>query len=161
MRRFVTVVAIVTGFAATVATGFWFGLREGWSLGQLAAAAPAGALAVRLLDASRSGRSDVVALFLESEVNRGLLMSHQLAASPLSSMLGPVWGFEAFPTETSYVVRLANFRRANPSPFKIDAFDAVPPGMEERRDYYRELAASRRENAKIINEMVAKFSAAR
>jgi hypothetical protein len=161
MRRFITVVAIVTGFAATVATGFWFGLREGWSLGQLAAAAPAGALAVRLLDASRSGRSDVVALFLESEVNRGLLMSHQLAASPLSSMLGPVWGFEAFPTETSYVVRLANFRRANPSPFKIDAFDAVPPGMEERRDYYRELAASRRENAKIINEMVAKFSAAR
>lgn len=55
-------------------------------------AAP-GALAVRPLDASRSGRSDAVALFLESEVNRGLLMSHQLAASPLSSKLGPVWGF--------------------------------------------------------------------
>ena len=160
MRRIFTVVAVVVGFATSAAAGYWFGFREGWSLSPMATAAPSGVLASRVLDASRRGRSDVVSLYLDNEVNRGLLLSHRLAASRVSSMLGPVWGIEAFPNESSYVGRLANFRKLNPSPFTIDAFDSVPPGAEDRRDFYRELAANRRENVQTINEMVTKFSTA-
>ena len=158
MRKSVALTMLIAGIAASGATGFWFGVREGMSLGLMTDAAPRGVLAAGMLSQLNTGKTEDVAPLLDFDVDKGLIWSHQLSESSLGPLLKPLWGYDAFPSNTEYVVRLANFRKRNPSPQKIDAFDTVSPEKEQYREFYRDLASGARENARIISEMVAKYS---
>jgi len=123
MSRTTTVLALTLGSAACVAVGFWFGVREGWNLGAMAAMGPRGALSSSLLIALDEGKPEKARVFLESDVDNALLWSRELEQSPMSPLLGPVWGVQAFPRETQYVARAANYRMAHPSPWESPSLD--------------------------------------
>ncbi len=158
MRRSIALFAIVATAIVSLVVGFWLGVREALPIGWIADAAPRGVMATGMLNQLKAGKAEHVVTLLESDVDGGLLWSHRLAESPLGPLLLPVWGFDAFPNNTEYVSRLANFRRVNPSPRKDDGFDTVPPDKEQYRDWYREMAKGVREDTRIINDMVTKYS---
>jgi hypothetical protein len=146
------------GIAGPALVGFWFGVREGWQLALSADAAPRGVMATGNLNALANGKADGLRTIFESDIDNGLLGSHALNISPLRELLSPVWGIEVYPYAQEYVVRLAAYRKANPSPFKADTFDIVPPGKEAARDFFHELAQSHRENVKVIDQMVERYA---
>ena len=131
MSRATAVFAFVLCAIVSVATGFWFGFREGWNIGAMAMMAPRGALASSLLRALDEGKPEKVKVFLESDIDNALLWSHSLQQSPLSHMLEPLWGLEAFPRDTQYVVRIANYRMAHPSPWDSRSLDPFGREMME------------------------------
>jgi hypothetical protein len=131
MARITMVLALAMCAIASIAVGFWFGFREGWNIGAMAMMAPRGALSSSLLQALAEGKPEKVTVFLESDIDNALLWSHSLEQSPLSRLLRPIWGLDAFPRDVQYVVRTANYRMAHPSPWDSRALDHSSHEMME------------------------------
>lgn len=120
-------------------------------------AAPRGVLAVANLKALKTGKTEPLTLLLESDVDNGILWSYRLRKHPLANYFEPVWGLNAFTSNDEYLERLAKYRKLNASPFKVDAFDVVPQGREDAKEFYAELAVQSRENARVIQEAVTRY----
>jgi hypothetical protein len=86
-----------------------------------------GVVALPRLDAMRKGRASELNKAFEFDVDSGLVWSHHFLESPLSGFLDPVWGITRSVQNPRDVKRLANYRKAYPSPTKPDVFDDVDP----------------------------------
>ncbi len=57
-----------------------------------------------------------------------------------------------------YMKRIAEYRLRHPSPTEPTMFDTVSPDKEQYREEYRELAQSVRENRKILEAIMARYT---
>jgi hypothetical protein len=158
MRRWSLILAFFASCAASGAVGFWFGFREALPIGVAADFLPRGVLATGYIKALRAGKPENVITALEFDVDNGLIWGHDLFQHPLRHLMGPLWDFQFYPEYEKYAVRLANYRKEHPSLIKPDTFDNVPPGKEQDREFYRDLALGTRENVAKINSMVERYA---
>jgi hypothetical protein len=157
MKTTFLLATLVVAYIASAGTGYWFGFREGWWLGRLDDELPRGTIALAQLKAVKAGESNLLETDLEFEIDDGLLGAHELMNHPLRNALEPIWGLGCSDCG-QYVVRLSNYRKLNPSLMKPDMFDVVPPGKEQDREWYQDVAHGVRENLTIINSMVDQYA---
>jgi hypothetical protein len=157
MNRWVAITGSLLFSIATGVFGYSYGLRQGWQLGLMADAAPRAVIAVSNLKALQKGNTEPINLFLETDVDMGIFWSYHLRQHPLANYFEPIWGLNAFTTNDEYLVRLAKYRKVNPSPFKVDAFDVAPKADDDSKEFYADLAMQSRENARIIEEVVMRY----
>jgi hypothetical protein len=153
--------AFLAGCAVSAAAGFWYGFREAWYLGAAAGFLPRGVIATQQLKALEAGRTDFISVGLESDVDNGLIWGYELFHHPLRRGLNLLSGTDVYPEYEKYTVRLADYRREHPSRMKEDMFDTVPPGKEQYRDFYADLAQSARESVAKMNAMVERYATKR
>jgi len=158
MKRWVLAASFILVCVLSAAAGFWFGFREAFSLGVAADFLPRGSIAVAQLNALGAGKPENVVTGLEFDVDNGLIWGNEVFHHPLRNYLGPVWGFNIYPDYEKYATRLADYRKAHPSPMKADAFDKVPPDKVQYREFYRDLAQGARENIATVNSMVERYA---
>jgi hypothetical protein len=161
MMRFRTAILYVAACVVSAAIGFWFGFREAMPLGVAADFMPRGSIAVRHLEALRAGNTQNLAISLESDVDNGLIWGYDVVNHPLRRLWKPLWGLDVYPEYEQYAVRLANYRRQHPSPFKPDAFDKPPADRPELAEWYKELALGTRENVTRVNAMIERYATKR
>src|SRR5436309_2544106 len=161
MQRILRIACIVAALALSAGAGFWFGLREGWSLALMADSAHIGFVAVPRLVALQTGRGAELNRALELDVDNGLMWSHHFLGSPLHGYLEPVWGINGYPNDTQELARLASYRKTHPSPTKLNSFDDVRPQSAAQDSAGQSLAASLQERALVINEMVERYATKR
>jgi len=158
MKRSVVALAVILACGVSAALGYWFGVRQAWTLGLAADFLPRGSIATYQLQLLRSGKPENVITGLEGDVDNGLVWGYEVLNHPMRDLWRPIWGFEIYPEYEQYVVRMARYRKQYPSPFKPDAFDVVPPGKEEHREFYKELAIGARENKAKVDAMVERYA---
>jgi hypothetical protein len=161
MTRWWIAVAFVVGCVTSATAGFWFGFREAWSLGVAADFLPRGVIAAQQLKALQVGKTDFVAIGLESDVDNGLIWGYDLFHHPLRGVLDPLSGTDVYPEYEKYAERLADYRKEHPSRLRQDLFDTVPPGKEQYRDFYADLAQGARESVAKMNSMVERYATKR
>jgi hypothetical protein len=149
---------VVVCCLASAAAGYWFGFKEALTFGIAADFLPRGSIAAAQLEAVRAGKTENLVIALEYDVDNGLIWGHKLFDHPLRQVVGPVWGFDFYPEYEQYATRLANYRKVHPTLMKPDMFDEIPPGKEQYREEYRELAVGTRENIANINAMVKRYA---
>ena len=110
----VVVLAVVAIIAAC--GGYWLGFREAWSMGIRADAAPKGVVAIGQLRLIELGRIEDLRGALETDVDTGLMLWHDLSASPLRPVMNTLSGIEVFPAYEQYVRKLATYRKTHKSP---------------------------------------------
>lgn len=157
MKRWTIALVLIVSCAVSGAGGYWFGFREALPLGVAADFLPRGAIAIGHIKAIRSGKPDPVITMLEYDIDSGLIWADDVLRHPLRSAFEPLWGFNVSPYD-EYAVRLANYRKVHPSLMKPDAFDKVPPGYEQYRESYRELAQGARESVSKLNAAVKRYA---
>ena len=103
-------------------------------MGVQAEFAARGVLATQMLQAIRSGKTDVVVTLLEGDVDSALLIGGDFAESPIRRLL-PLMGVDA-PTEyEQFMSRAASYRKANPR--EVPLGDAsVKAAIDERVQRY-------------------------
>jgi hypothetical protein len=157
MRRNLIIGCTLLGFILAAGGGFSIGIREGWNLAFMENAVHIGVVALPRLDAARTGRASELDKAFEFDIDSGLVWSHHLLESPLSGFLAPVWGISSSAKNSRDIVRLANYRKAYPSPTKPDVFDDVDPQtMTPRR--VNQGPTSIDERLEIINDMVRRYA---
>jgi hypothetical protein len=157
MKRWTIALVLIVSCVISGAVGYWFGFREALPLGVAADFLPRGAIAIGHLKAIRSGKPANVLIMLEYDVDSGLLWADDVLRHPLRSVFEPLWGFD-LSLYDEYAVRLANYRKEHPSLMKPDAFDKVPPGYEQYRESYREMAQGARETIKKLDAAVKRYA---
>ena len=158
MKRSIVATALILAGVMCAALGYWFGVRQAWSLGVAADFLPRGSIAAYQLQLLRSGKPDNVITGLEGDVDNGLVWGYEVLNHPMRELWKPLWGFEVYPEYEQYVVRMVRYRKHHASPFKPDAFDAVPPGKEEHREFYKDLAKGAREHKAKVDAMVERYA---
>jgi len=156
-RRHITVLAFLTAIVG-VAVGFLLGAREGSHLAQIAVGPPRGALAARVLVDLKAGQSDAAKIVFESEVDRGLFDAYELLDSPSRQLTGTLVGIDPSYSLDNYLTRLANYRKANPSPFKGEFAAELRTDTPEQRAFAAETTQRNREGARIIDLMVQRYA---
>jgi hypothetical protein len=133
-------------------------MREGMHLGVMLDSVPRGAIALHHLSALDTGKTGNMRVGLEGDVDLAMLWSYQIQQHPLYSLLEPVWGYPMH-DHAGYLQRLANHRKSAPSPMRADALakEPLPPG-EEARANREDLLVGARENDKIIQLMIERYS---
>ena len=151
----VTVIAVIAACG-----GYWMGFREAWSDGLRADAAPRGVIAIGQLRMIESGRMDYLRSALESDIDSGLLLWHDLASSPLRPVVNTLSGTEVFPEYEDYVRRLATYRKAHPSPLSDPklAESLVSNAQKLSPEVARELKQSTAAADRSIQEMVKQYA---
>ncbi|HEY8100170.1 MAG TPA: hypothetical protein VIF82_05415 [Burkholderiaceae bacterium] len=158
MKRVAIVFAIAFSLAISTGAGFWFGVREGWSLAGMADSIPRGALSAALLESLESGKTDFVISTLESDVDNGLLWSHELGKSRTAGYLDSVWGLYSFPQHDEDVIRLAKYRKAHVSPYRGLLLEPPPlSASAEDHDLHKQLIQIGEDNDVVITKMVQRY----
>jgi hypothetical protein len=154
--RFIT---IALTFAVVVGVGaFWLGMREGMRLGVMLDSVPRGAIALDHLRALDAGKTGNMRVGLEGDVDIAMIWSYHIQEYPLHPLLEPVWGYPMH-YHADYLQRLANHRKSTPSPMRADALAKEPvPLGEEARANREDLLEGARENDKIIQLMIKRYS---
>jgi hypothetical protein len=147
---------------ATIAAcgGYWLGFREAWGMGIRADAAPKGVIAIGNLRLIESGRTNDLKFALESEIDTGLMLWHDLSASPLRPVMNPLSGIEIFPDYEQYVRKLAAYRKANKSPLSDPKLTESLISNARKHDpaLARELEQSKHSAERAIDEVVKKYA---
>lgn len=154
----IVVIAVVAFIAAC--GGYWLGFREAWSMGLRADAAPKGAVAIAHLRLIESGRLNDVKFALESDIDTGLVLWHDLYSSPLRPAINALSGIDVFPEYEQYVRRLASYRKANKSPLSDPKLteSMISSAGKHNPAFARELAQSKESADRAIDEMVKKYA---
>ena len=126
-RRVVILCAVVA--LASLAAGYCLGVREGERVSELVLAPLRGAFATRVLTDLKEGKTRVASLIFEIEVTRGLVALNELSESPTdrAAALLLSMGPRSYNVDDS-AARLANYRKANPSPFQGEYLTHDPGG---------------------------------
>lgn len=161
-RNRVAALVIFTGLAG-LAGGFWIGVREGEYVGELAAAPLRGGFAARALTGIKAGDTKGASLMYESQVDSGLLSLNEFAESPTLRFVGSLLTFNPQSSVTSSVIensalKMANYRRANPSPFHGEYLTHDPNETPEQRVLIDDALQRHREATQIINSMVERYA---
>lgn len=130
-RQFIGTAVMVV---AALAAGYVLGFRTAWSLGVQAEFAARGVLATQMLNAIRSGKSDVVTTILEGDIDSALLIGGDFVESSTRPLL-PVMGIDAPANYEQYMSRIAAYRKANPRQ-TTSAYPDMQRAIDERVDRY-------------------------
>ena len=152
-------VLLCCGIALAIATAaFWFGIQEGMRLGVMLDSVPRGSIAVGQLRALDEGKPGNLRINLEGNVDMALIWAHEVQDHPLRPLFEPVWGYPLHYHRES-LQRLANYRKAVPSPLRAEAIAREPlPNGEEAKTQREFVLESARENDKIIELMIQRHS---
>lgn len=159
MNRFRIVALLAFGAVVCLAAGFWLGIREGASYGELINTTARGVSATRALIGLNEEQPRVARLLFESQIDRGLLDAHDLLDSPIRSFIGVVsgTGTTARSVEEN-AIQLAKYRKANPSPFH-DYYLAHHTGETPEQRAQIDEAAKRHDDAvRTIDSMVERYA---
>src|SRR5258708_1251990 len=144
---------------ALLAVGFWFGVREGSRLAQQVLAPPRGTIAVRALNDIKMGKLGGEKIVFESEIDRGLFSVNDLLDSPMRPFIGSVWGADGGSYKLDdYAAVLANYRKANASPFSGEFIGELPTSTPDERAFANDLTKRHIENVRIINLMIERYA---
>ena len=154
MKHWKIAVGITLACLVSAAAGFWLGFREALPLGLMADNLPRGVIAMRQLEALRSGKTQNLATGLEFTVDDGLVWGYEVFNHPLRPLFGPIWSFNVYPEYEKYAVRLADYRKAHPSPMTRDFLLNIP----RESDRYREMAEGARLYETKLNAMVERYA---
>jgi hypothetical protein len=159
MKRVGIVALSAFGAVACVAAAFWLGFREGASYGDLINTTARGVLATRALIGLNNEQPRVARLLFESQVDRGLLSAHDFLDSPIRSLIGAASGAgTSVVSVEGNAIQLANYRKANASPFH-DYYLAHHPGETPEQRAEIDDAAKRHDDAvRTIESMVERYA---
>ena len=153
------ILALLLLLVATSGCSFWYGFREGSHVAVMLDAVPRGGLSLFQLENAKQGvvTKNMVTL-LEGDIDQALVWAHQMEQYPIYSILEPVWGLPVSPTREP-LTRLANFRKAHPSPLTAAALSAEPmPTEAEAAALRREIITGTKEREQVIASMVTKYA---
>src|SRR6185436_20609151 len=97
MKRSVVALAVILACGVSAALGYWFGVRQAWTLGLAADFLPRGSIATYQLQLLRSGKPENVITGLEGDVDNGLVWGYEVLNHPMRDLWRPIWGFEIYP----------------------------------------------------------------
>jgi len=155
---------VVTGivFTAMIAltAGFWLGFRQAWHLAPMAEATARGAVGLNFLPGIDAGRTDEVTYYFESQIDAGLMFWHDVRHSPVYPILKQLSGDETYAGYEQYVRRLAEYRKANPSPLwdpkdmaEVEAYLTV-----HKPEKAAEILTSSREAKAAMDAVVSEYA---
>ena len=147
------VISVVAGVAVlSTVVGYFIGFRQAWEMGLMVEAAPRGVVAlanIRSIDAAQTER---VKFVLEGDIDAGLLWWHEISNSRLLPVLDQLSGSDVYPASEKYVRRLAEYRKANPSPYWDSELDAQVDANLAKAD--PELAAALAESDRVGRQQI-------
>jgi hypothetical protein len=157
------VLLVVVGVAiAASAAGYWVGLRQGDKSGVfiMAMRAPT---SLMYLQAIQDGNIDQYAILMEYDIDETLLANHYLEEQPMFRILPPFWGADAEASRRESLTRLADYRKAHPSPQRPEALDALLAQVSAAQrnnvpEFTPELRQSMLKQQEIIAEMVSRYA---
>ena len=159
MTRLRVAIILIFAVLASLSAGFWLGVRQGWLLGELAGAPLRGTFATRVLTELKNGDTRSAQLIFEMEVTRGLVAADELIESPSRRFLGSISNVHADGADLhDDAVRLANYRKVNPSPFRGGSFTHVPGESPEERALIDEPIEQRRSIDRMIDVLVERYA---
>lgn len=139
MKRGIAVVSVLLACAASAGAGYWTGFREAWTLGLVADSLPRGVLATGQLESMKTGKPELVKVLLESEIDAGLVRAEWIFDHPLRRILNPLSGTNVYPEYEQYAIRLANYRKRNPSPLDVRQQDPTREDTSEKQEAARQV----------------------
>jgi hypothetical protein len=154
-------VVLIIGVAfLSAAAGYWFGFRQAWDLSLMAEAAPRGLVALGNIQSIDAGETDTVKFSLEGEIDAGLLWWHELTSFDFASVLNHLSGSEIYPASERYIRRLAEYRKAHPSPYWNPELNAQVDTNLAKVDpqLAAELAESDRAGRAAIEAVIAEYA---
>ena len=155
--RITRVLAMSVVVVALPLFGFWIGFREGAEVGIMLDAVPRGGISLFHLSKTDQGATKSTVTALESDVDLALIWAHRIEEHPLAPVMGPLLGLEPLSKES--LERLANYRKAHPSPLRAEVLALEPmPGSAEAAAIRADLLKGARENDQIVSLMVAKYA---
>lgn len=159
MNRLLRAALLTSVLVVACAAGYWLGIPEGLSLDNLYVTPWRGALATRALSDMKEGKRRGASPVLEFQVNRGLLALSQLDESPFDQFLATVPGLDIHYIPKDELVRLANYRKANPSPYQSEEWfihdsDETP----EHRAWVDETLEQHRKAVRDIQRVVERYA---
>ncbi len=160
MKHLSSVLVTIVVSAVALVLGFWLGFRQGWQFGLMAEAAPRGVVGMQLGQRIAADHGEEAKYYFESQIDAGLMFWHDLSGSRLAPYLNAMTGTEVFPEYEKYVRRLAEYRKANPSPLWDPATDAEVDANMAKHDpgLAMDFAEASREAKKSMDEVVAKYA---
>jgi len=154
------IIAFVTVALIAVASGYWLGFSQAFSLGLMAQAPVRGSIAAGQLNSLDRGRLDDVRTQLESEVDLGLIWWAQLEEFPLYRALNVLSRQSVVPDNLRYMRRVAAYRKAHASPLAHP--ELIDQMLESVRaddpDLANQLVEGGRENEAAIARMIQKYA---
>jgi hypothetical protein len=157
MRTRNIVIASLSLCALTLGS-FWLGFREGANIALLVDSAPRGSISLYQLQGLKRGVSQNMVIGLEGDMDVALLHTAWLESHPLYPLLEPVWDLPVASTRRS-LVRLADYRKVNPSPLSAAALATEPPSADPlRATAVQELIQATRQNELLMAGVVQKYA---
>jgi hypothetical protein len=140
--------------------GFLFGFRQAWDMGLMADAAPRGFIALANIRSIDAARTDQVKFMLEGEIDAGLLWWHEITRSPLLPLLNQLSGVDVYPATEKYIRRIAEYRKAHPSPYWDPELNAQVDANIAKADpeLAAEFADSGRAGREAIEAVIAEYA---
>jgi len=160
MKTSVIIVAVIGIAIVTLVAGFWLGFRPGWQMGLMTEAAPRGVVGMQLGRRIDVVGADEAKYYFESQIDAGLMFWHDVSESRLSPYLNTLTGTEVYPEYEKYIRRLAQYRKANPSPLWDPAtgaeVDATVAGHDA--ELAKDIAEASRDAKKAMDEVVSNYA---
>jgi hypothetical protein len=159
MKRLRIVAILAFSAVLCLVAGFWFGVREGAKYDQLTEEPALGVLATYALVGLNKEEPKVARFLLDRQVDSGLVSAHDFLNSPIRSIIGPALG-----TGTNvghiedFAIRLAKYRKANPSAFPDEYLSHFPEETTAQRALIDDVTERRREAVRIIDSMVEQYA---
>jgi hypothetical protein len=159
MQNHRVVILSAAAVLVSLAVGFYLGVREGEHVSELVVAPLRGAFATTILTDLKEGKTERASLIFEAEVTRGLVALNELSESPADRFIASllIIGPGSYDIDDS-AVKLANYRKINPSPFRGEYLTHDPAETPEQRAFVDEAIENRRAVAEIVNRMVERYA---
>jgi hypothetical protein len=145
---------------AALAIGFYAGFRQGWQLSGMTDAAPRAMVAMQLNERIDAGHVDEAKYYFDSQIDAGLMFWHDVSESPVSSYLNTLTGDKVFPEYEKYIRRLAEYRKANPSPLWDPAMIAEVDANIAKHDpeLAKEMSETGQDAKKVMDEVIQQYA---
>src|SRR5439155_24718930 len=149
---------------AVFIVGLWVGIREGSKLVLIEEHPGQGVIMLLILDISKDAtRPDHIPNDLELYVDQGLVGAYNYLNSPLRPFLespvrpdlGPIWAGTPSAHIEEFATKLANYRKAHPSPVPAYMAEWMPAPPNE---FGEKMEKRRREDTRIIDLMVKRYA---
>jgi len=161
MKRAQALLLLVVAIAAST-TGYWVGIRRGDESRAFTLAMRA-STSLMYLQAIQKGNIDQYTQVMETDIDSTLLANHHVEEDPLFRILPPRWGTDGEASRRESLTRLADYRKAHPSPLRPEALDALIAQIPESQrngvpEITPELRQSMVKTQETIAEMVGRYA---
>ena len=110
--------AVAIGILGLV-VGYAMGFRSAWPMGVQAESVMRGVLAIQVLQAMRSGKTEVATALFEGDVDAALLMGGNFLENPAARLL-PAMGADGPGEYMQHMSQVANYRKSNPRKYSSE-----------------------------------------